>query len=65
MARAGDGEMKHSEPVFKSLTNLVEETDKYVNQSLRMTQKWRSALGIMRARGGAPEPGRGIQEGFL
>lgn len=32
LAGAGDGEMKHPEPVFKSLINLVEETDKYVNR---------------------------------
>lgn len=32
LVRAGDGEMKHPEPVFKSLINLVEETDKYVNR---------------------------------
>ena len=32
LAGGGDGEMKHPEPVFKSLINLVEETDKYVNR---------------------------------
>lgn len=32
LVQAGDGEMKHPEPVFKSLINLVEETDKYVNR---------------------------------
>ena len=32
LARAGDGEMKHPEPVFKSLVSLVEETDKHVNR---------------------------------
>lgn len=35
--------------VFMQLTKLMEEAEKYLNQGLRMTQKWRSILGIVRS----------------